>query len=50
VNECNLGIGAILLNKDVGECEWKNFYIDYPLYEYDPYGKQWTGEVYNTCP
>jgi len=32
VNECNYGLVGLLWYGDFSECQWKNYYVDYPLY------------------
>lgn len=33
INECAYGILAMFLPGDFENCEWKNYYVDYPIYE-----------------
>ena len=32
VKECDFGILAMFLPGDFENCEWKNYYVDYPIY------------------
>ena len=45
VNECSAGLLAFFLPGDVRDCQWKNYYIDYPLYTLDPLEYAWTGSI-----
>ncbi|CDW81507.1 UNKNOWN [Stylonychia lemnae] len=50
VNECSFGLLGILLPGVFADCQWKNYYVDYPLYTYNPLNKFWQGTlVPETC-
>jgi hypothetical protein len=44
VNECSFGLIGLLWGS-FRECEWKNYYVDYPLYTVNPLDKSWSGNL-----
>lgn len=36
VNECSYGALGLFLPGGLTDCQWKNYYVDYNLYELDP--------------
>ena len=48
VNECVWGLIGSLTN-NTQDCEWGTYYIDKPLFNFQPFLETKTGSVYSTC-